>query len=94
MQVELMAIGAVMLLVSYMVGVRKQTWLLAGFNERNIKNKEALGTAAGAGFFLPLGLLLMTAGLIEIPQETRVLPYVILLLLLIVYVYIRRKLMK
>ncbi|MFE0508082.1 hypothetical protein ACWF7H_27985 [Peribacillus butanolivorans] len=35
----------------YLVAVKKQTWLLAGFNEKMIKNKSLLGTITGGVFF-------------------------------------------
>ncbi|WP_281281382.1 hypothetical protein [Pseudalkalibacillus caeni] len=40
MDYGLLTIGIALLLVSFLVSVKKQTWLLAGFNEKNIKNKS------------------------------------------------------
>ncbi len=53
MDYGLLIIGVALLVVSYLVGVKKQTSLLAGFNEKAIKNKELLGKVAG-GFFSSL----------------------------------------
>ncbi|WP_234400610.1 hypothetical protein [Virgibacillus senegalensis] len=50
MDYGLLLIGIALLLVSYLVAVKKQTGLLAGFNEKAIKNKELLGKVVG-GFF-------------------------------------------
>lgn len=63
----LLIIGLALLLVSYFVAVKKQTWLLAGFNEKAIKNKDLLCKVAGGGFFLPLGLLVVIHSFIEYP---------------------------
>jgi hypothetical protein len=89
----LLIIGIVLLLVSYLVAVKKQTWLLAGFNEKMIKNKDLLGKVAGGVFFLPLGLLVVIHSFIEYPYEKTVLIIAMLVLLTIVYLFINRRLL-
>nr|WP_242486826.1 DUF3784 domain-containing protein [Peribacillus sp. TH16] len=88
-----MVIGIAFLLVSYLVAVKKQTWLLAGFNEKMIKNKSLLGTIIGGVFFLPLGLLVVINSFIDYPYEVKVLIIAMLVLLTIVYVFINRRLL-
>lgn len=51
MDYGLLLLGIVLLGISFLVGVKKQTWLLAGFNEKMIRNKSLLGTVTGLGFF-------------------------------------------
>lgn len=85
-------IGIALILVSYLVGVKKQTWLLAGFNEKNINNKSLLGKITGGIFFLPLGLLVIIHSFIEYPYEVIVLLISMLVLLTITYIFINRKL--
>ncbi|MFI8494619.1 hypothetical protein ACIGC1_17165 [Peribacillus butanolivorans] len=48
MDYGLLVIGIALLLVSYLVAVKKQTWLLV---EKMIKNKSLLGTITGGVFF-------------------------------------------
>ena len=86
-------IGIALLLVSYLVAVRKQTWLLAGFNEKMIKNKTLLGTVTGGVFFLSLGLLVVINSFIDYPYVLMVLIIAMLILLTIVYVFINRRLL-
>lgn len=93
MDFGLLIIGIALLLVSYLVGVKKQTWLLAGFNEKNIKNKSLLGKVVGGVFFLPLGLLIMIHSFIDYPYEATVLIVAMFVLLTIVYVFINRRLL-
>lgn len=88
----LLVIGIALLLVSYLVAVKKQTWLLAGFNEKNISNKELLGKIAGGVFFLPLGLLVIFHSFIDYQYETTVLVIVMLVLLAITYVIMNKRL--
>ncbi|MCA0987494.1 DUF3784 domain-containing protein [Guptibacillus algicola] len=93
MEIGLFVIGICMLLVSYLVAIKKQTWLLSGFNEKNIRNKSLLGTVVGVGFFLPLGLILILHSFIEYAYEKTVLISAMLVLLTSVYVFINRKLL-
>jgi hypothetical protein len=94
MDYGLLVIGLALILVSYLVGVKKQTWLLAGFNEKMIKNKSLLGTITGLLFFLPLGLIVIINSFIDYAYEGTILMVVMLVLLTGVYVFINRRLME
>ncbi|MFZ3580303.1 DUF3784 domain-containing protein [Virgibacillus sp. DJP39] len=93
MDYGLLIIGIALLVVAYLVAVKKQTWLLAGFNEKAIKNKDLLGKVTGGVFFLPLGLLVVMSSLIEYPYEKTVLIVAMLFLLTTVYLFINRRLL-
>ncbi|PFA63112.1 hypothetical protein CN378_18970 [Bacillus sp. AFS015802] len=93
MDYGLLIIGISLLLVSYLVGVKKQTWLLAGFNEKMIKNKSLLGTITGLLFFLPLGLMVIINSIIDYAYEGTVLVVAMLVLLTAVYLFINRRLL-
>lgn len=93
MDYGLLFICIALLIVSYLVAVKKQTWLLAGFNEKMVKNKPLLGTVTGGVFFLPLGLLAIINSIIDYPHELMILMIAMFVLLTIVYVYINRKLL-
>ncbi|MGG1677959.1 DUF3784 domain-containing protein [Neobacillus sp. NRS-1170] len=93
MDYGLLVIGIALLLVSYLVAVKKQTWLLAGFNEKMIKNKFLLGKVTGLVFFLPLGLLAVINSFIDYPYEVTVLIMAMLVLLTTVYLFINKRLL-
>ncbi|KHE72928.1 DUF3784 domain-containing protein [Halobacillus sp. BBL2006] len=93
MDTELLVIGILFLVVSFLVGVLKQTWLLSGFNEKAIKDKARLGRVSGSMFFLPVGVCMILNSLIDYPNEQFVLLTVSLILLVLVYFYINRKLL-
>ncbi|MFP3510463.1 hypothetical protein SB775_12540 [Peribacillus sp. SIMBA_075] len=93
MDYGLLIIGIAFLLISYLVGIKKQTWLLAGFNEKMIKNKSLLGIVTGSGFFLPLGLLMIINSMIDYHYEGKILTLAIFVFLTIIYVFINRKLL-
>ncbi|MCF3943789.1 DUF3784 domain-containing protein [Oceanobacillus alkalisoli] len=93
MNYGLFMIRIALLLISYLVAVKKQTWLLAGFNEKNIKNKFLLGKITGGLFFLLLGFSVMIHSFIDYPHEATVLVVAMLVLLSITYLVINRKLL-
>jgi hypothetical protein len=93
MDYGLFAIGVALLMISYLVGVKKQTWLLAGFNEKMIRDKSKLGTITGFLFFLPLGLLVIVNSLFDYAHEGTAFVAVMLVLLTVVYLIINRKLL-
>ena len=93
MDVDILIIGIALLLVSYLVGIKKQTWLLAGFNEKRITNKSLLGTITGLLFFLPLRLIVILNSIIDYAHEGTVLVVAILVMLTSVYVFIKRRLL-
>ncbi|MBN8192919.1 DUF3784 domain-containing protein [Bacillus sp. NTK074B] len=93
MDYGLLIIGIALLLVSFLVGVKKQTWLLAGFNEKKVKNKSLLGTITGLLFFLPVGLIVIINSIIDYAHEGTVLVVAIMFLLTSVYLFINRRLL-
>lgn len=54
----LIVISLLFFVVAYLVGIKKQTWMLAGFNEARIRDKDRLARIAGY-FFLNSGLFIL-----------------------------------
>lgn len=94
MDYGLLIIGVALILISFLVGVKKQTWLLAGFNEKMIEDKSKLGTITGLLFFLPLGFLGIVNSLFDYAYEGPIFVVVMLVLLTVVNLFINRKLLK
>ncbi|WP_413299531.1 DUF3784 domain-containing protein [Bacillus sp. 1P10SD] len=94
MDYKLLVVGLLLLFISYLVGVKKQTWLLAGFNEKMINNKSLLGKITASVFFLPLGILVIINSIFEYQYELTVILIAMLVLLTTVYLFINRRLIK
>jgi len=90
MDIGLFAIGLLLLAVAYAVGVKQMTWLIAGFNEKAVKDKKSLAKIAGFGFFLPMGGLLVLMSILEVENETHIELVAMVVLILIAYVGINR----
>jgi Domain of unknown function (DUF3784) len=76
-------IGAVLLILAFLIGVKKQVWLLSGFNQQRVNDKDKLSKIVGI-YNLVMGLLLIGGGFINHPDAQTLLPillvgYVILL---------------
>jgi Domain of unknown function (DUF3784) len=69
MNYDLIFFGIVFLALAYMVGVKKQVWILSGFNQARVKDKDKLAKIAGFYLFVPLGLLLLISGIITYPYQ-------------------------
>ncbi|WP_273851955.1 hypothetical protein [Guptibacillus spartinae] len=93
MNVGLFIIGMALLIVSYLVGMKKQTWLLVGFNEKIVENKSLLGTIVGLLFFLPLGILTIGISLVEFDYKGLVIGIAMVVLYAAVAIFINRKLL-
>ncbi|KAB8133618.1 DUF3784 domain-containing protein [Gracilibacillus oryzae] len=61
MNTDLLIIGGLLLLMGFLVGVKKQTWLLSGFNEKRVSNKDRLAKLVG-GFVGIMGVIFIIAG--------------------------------
>ncbi|TYS16649.1 hypothetical protein FZC78_11710 [Rossellomorea vietnamensis] len=93
MDYGLLVIGIAFLVVSYLIGVKKQTKLLVGFNKKMIKNKSLLGTVTGLGYFLPLGVIVVFNSMVDYSHEGTVFMGAMLLLLTALYFFINKKLL-
>lgn len=83
---NLIVVGFIFVLFGYLVGVKKLTWLLAGYNEKRVKNKKKLAILVG-GTFAILGIGLLIFGFIGFKQaETIMMVAVGVILIEVVYV--------
>lgn len=86
MDTNLIIIGGIFLAFGYLVGVKKMTWLLAGFNEKRVTDKTKLSHLAGSTMAI-LGVILLGCGFIGLPNPEYIIMAVTAVLLLeIVYV--------
>ncbi|OXM16358.1 DUF3784 domain-containing protein [Paenibacillus herberti] len=70
---HLIFLGVVFLVLAHLVGVQKKTWLLSGFNQHRVRDKEKLAKLAGSYNFI-VGIAMIVAGLIDNPDAEVVLP--------------------
>ncbi|MCM3086706.1 DUF3784 domain-containing protein [Bhargavaea ginsengi] len=89
MTVDLIVIGLIFLVLGYLIGVKKMTFLLAGFNEQRVQDKEKLGLLVG-GAQGALGTIMLIAGLLgAAPAQPFIVGSVIVLLVFVVFVNVK-----
>ena len=89
MNINLLIMGLIFLTLGYFVGVKKMTWLLSGFNEKRVKDKEKLANLVG-GTQIILGGILMVGGFVGLqPEVYLVMTCIGILLALLVYVNVK-----
>lgn len=92
MNTEFLIIGVVLVVLSYLVGIKKFTWLLAGYNEKRVNNKTKLAKLVGLTYFI-LGVIMILNGVFNI----KALEYLVFLGFVIVVMevfYVNIKLVK
>lgn len=65
MNTEFLIIGLMLVVLSYLVGIKKFTWLLAGYNEKRVNDKTKLAKLVGLTYFI-LGVIMMINGIFNI----------------------------
>lgn len=89
MNIYLIALGLLIYATAYLIGVRKNRWLLSGFNRGRVRDKEKL-TRMLAMYNLIASVILVLIGVINQPQ------FIYLIILIMVgyiglFVYANRK---
>lgn len=89
MNLDLLMIGGILLILAFLIGVKKNTWLLSGFNEKRVSDKNKLSILVG-GFNGIMSVLFLVAGILSF-QYHQVLLIILLSgnILLIAYVNAR-----
>lgn len=82
-------IAIILFILAYLIGVRKQTWLLSGFNEKYVKDKNKLSSIVGS-FNLIMGMVMVGGAFIKHPDAQALIPILVIgHLVLIAYVNTR-----
>lgn len=83
MDTNLLIFGVIFLIIGYLVGVKKQTWLLSGFNEKRVKDKAKLARLVG-GTTVMLGGLLIVCGVLGVKSAEYLAIFVVVVMLSLV----------
>lgn len=86
METNLIIISGIFLVLGYLVGVKKMTWLLAGYNERRVEDKTKLSRLVGSTLAI-LGVVLLVCGFIDVSKpDYFIMAAIAIILMQIVYV--------
>lgn len=89
MDMILIIMGLIFIVMGYLVGMKKMVWLLAGYNQERVENKNKLANLVG-GTFAVLGLGILLSGFFQILEtETIITIAVVIIVIEIAYVNMR-----
>ncbi|WP_240378014.1 DUF3784 domain-containing protein [Bacillus piscicola] len=91
---QLLIIAAIVLFViAYLIGVKKQTWILSGFNQNRVKEQDKLAKIVGS-YSLLIGLVMLAGGLINYPSSEKILFAVMVIGYLILLGYVNTRMVE
>lgn len=86
METNLIIISVILLVFGYLVGVKRMTWLLAGYNEKRVVDKMKLSRLVG-GTMAILGIILLVCGFFGVPKpDYFIMAAIAIILIQVVYV--------
>ncbi|MEH7109300.1 MULTISPECIES: DUF3784 domain-containing protein [Bacillaceae] len=94
MDYNLIILSLLFFFIAFLVGVKKQTWILTGFNEKRVRDKNKLAKIAGLYLFFPLGILLLISAFFDYPYKDTILPIVSVAYGLTIIIYVNEKMVE
>ncbi|MBS4190299.1 DUF3784 domain-containing protein [Bacillus sp. FJAT-49705] len=70
-------ISIILFILAYLVGVRKQTWLLSGYNQKRVKDQDKLAKLVGS-FNFAMGIVMLGGAFIDHPDTQVLIPILII----------------
>lgn len=77
MNQHLLFISIILLVLAYLVGVKKKIWLLSGYNQRRVKDKDKLANLVGNYNFI-MGIVMLGAAFIDHPDTIVLIPILVI----------------
>ncbi|MEC0668453.1 DUF3784 domain-containing protein [Priestia flexa] len=75
---QVFIITAIILFVlAFLVGVKKQTWLLSGYNQSRVKDKDKLAKIVGS-YSLIMGFVMLVGAFIDHPDTQILFPIMVI----------------
>ncbi|MDF1999067.1 DUF3784 domain-containing protein [Peribacillus simplex] len=75
---QLLIITSIILfLLAYLVGVKKQTWLLSGYNQKRVRDQNKLARLVGS-YSLVIGMVMFGGSFIDHPDTQVLFPIMII----------------
>lgn len=92
MDMILVIMGLVFIVMGYLVGMKKMVWLLAGYNQKRVADKNKLANLVG-GTFAVLGLGILLSGFFQV-QETETIIMIAVIIIVIEVAFVNVKMVK
>ena len=70
-------IAIILFVLAYLVGVKKQTQLLSGYNQKRVKDKNKLANLVGS-YNLVMGMIMLGGAFIDHPDTQVLIPILVI----------------
>lgn len=85
-------VGVLISALGLYVGIFNQTWILAGFNEKKVKNKNLLAKIAGFAMIVPIGLFIIVMSFLQFDNKETIVATALIAYILLFVTYVNMKL--
>ncbi|MFG6496426.1 DUF3784 domain-containing protein [Fictibacillus sp. UD] len=92
MNSTLIITAVILFFMAYLIGVKKQTWLLTGFNQQRVSNQDKLARLVGSYTFI-MGVVMLAGAFIR-QLETEVLFPVLVIGYVVLLGYVNTRMVK
>ncbi|AQX55202.1 DUF3784 domain-containing protein [Priestia flexa] len=93
MNQPLIVAAIVLFILAFLIGVKKQTWILSGFNQNRVKEQDKLAKIVGS-YSLLIGIVMLAGGFINYPNSEKILFPIMLIGYVILLGYVNTKMVK
>lgn len=93
MNQPLLIAAVVLIVVSFLIGIKKQTWILSGFNQKRVKDQNKLAKLVGL-YSVIIGIVMLIGGLINYPDSEKVLFSIMLIGYVVLIGYVNTKMVE
>ncbi|MEH7382260.1 DUF3784 domain-containing protein [Bacillus sp. JJ1533] len=91
---QLLIIASIVLLIlAFLIGVKKQTWILSGFNQKRVKEQDKLAKLVGM-YSLIIGIIMLIGGFINYPNSEKILFPIMLIGYVMLLGYVNTKMVE
>ncbi|WP_350019568.1 DUF3784 domain-containing protein [Priestia flexa] len=77
MNQHLIIIAIILFTLAYLLGIKKQTWLLSGYNQKRVNDQDKLARLVGS-YNLIMGMIMLGGAFINHPNTQVLIPILVI----------------
>lgn len=93
MNQPLLVASIVLFIIAFLIGIKKQTWILSGFNQNRVKEQDKLAKIVGS-YSLIIGIVMLSGGIINYPNSEKILFTLMMIGYVILLGYVNTKMVE
>ncbi|WP_428911674.1 DUF3784 domain-containing protein [Niallia sp. Krafla_26] len=93
MNQPLLITAIVLFVLAFLIGIKKQTWILSGFNQKRVKEQDKLAKIVGS-YSLMIGIVMLVGGFLNYPNSEKILFSIMIIGYIILLGYVNTKMVE